>query len=334
MKKIDIYILLAVTTYCTMFYSCKKPDIGYISDFLSYIPNKFNVPQGKPMFTDPIVADGSTAPLSVKMTGIRNKTTGAAVPEELLQERDVLSYKGQITPADNTLELLSKKIVKAKFAPVRVNPTGGRLEFSGATSFLPAATYVIDVEASNTKGIRIVLNAAEFILTPKQSFNASFGEVSLQSQSPTEPNPTANYLYDVPGSPNITATRDEKGPNKIIFEFIDGKGNKFNPQAGEIVILGGSDQFGAKHNDFSMFDPYYPVIKTATSLEFQYPDLAPEFPLFRLVDNDFLGYRVIYKIPAAFNKRNRNIKITFSIRFFDPGTWTVKIVMFPLERVV
>lgn len=333
MKNIYRSILLALLTITVVVFSCKKPEIGYISDFLSYIPNEISVPQGQPFFTDPIVPDGSTVPLTVKLLSIRDTATGNEVPSDLLQERDVLSYTGEVTPADNTIELLAQKIKRAKFPPFRINPIGGRLEFSAATSFLPASTYVIDVEATNTKGTKQLPKACTFTLVPKQSFNASFGEVTLQSQASNEPNPTANYFYDIPGSPAITATRDANGPNKIIFEFIDGKGNSFNPQAGEITTLGGVDQFGGKHFDFSMFDPYYPVVKTATSLEFKYPDLAPEFPLFRLADNDFLGYRLIYKIPAAFNKRDRNIKITFSIRFFDAGTWNVKITMAPIEKV-
>jgi hypothetical protein len=310
MKQFSIFLPVCIAAVLST--GCKKSEEGFLSDNIFYRANPFAAPIGRVAYSAPLEVDGSTSPLSVKLLSIRNKATGKPA-DSMLVEREVTAFSGSITYEDSTVALLEKKIIKSKKKPFYVNPVGGRLELTPATTFVEPGNYTIDLEVSNVRGTRILKDACEIQL----GNNAAPYEIIYTAWSTSDDNGVFNNPPP-PGSFNVSVQRIPTGPNKIIFKFVDKNGVGFNPKNGEVSIRGDRPTF--KH-----WDPYYPEEKTDTALVYQYPDV-PSFPVFpetRVQGAPWSGGICYYRIPSRFVMNNQHINPVFTIKYNLPGTYIV-----------
>ncbi|MEI6949032.1 hypothetical protein V9K67_17740 [Paraflavisolibacter sp. H34] len=289
---------------------CKKSVEGFLSDTIFYRANPFRAPIGQVAYSAPLEVDGSTSPLSVKLLAIRDKATGK-IADNMLAEQDVTTFTGEVTWQDSTLALLQKKITTSKKKPFYVNPVGGRLELTPATTGVGAGNYTIDLEVSNVRGTRVLHDVCEIQL---QSSGAPY-ELQYQAWSASDDN---GVFTTPPGAYSVSVDRVPSGPNKIILKFVDRNGSIFNPKGGEVINRG--DRPTLKN-----WDPYFPEEATDTALVYPYPNV-PQFPIFQetmMGSAKWTGFICYYRIPARFTDINRHLNPVFTIKYNLPGTYIV-----------
>ena len=296
--------------FLCIFVSCVKPEIGFLSDNIYYLPNPFVASKGSVTTSKPLQTDGSSGPISVKLLAVRNKQTGTSA-DQLLQEREIQVFTGTVTSADNTLELLNKKLTKKMVKPLNIAPIGGRIEVSQASEFVDTGSYQLDIEVANVRGTRVINNVVEIRLIGKKDY-----DLLSSSNTTSLPNDETTFTTVANGLP-VTITYLPIGPNKIILKFIDKNGLPFNPKAGQVIRRGDRPHFAD-------LDPYYPEEKTDTALVFQYP--AVPFPMFTNLDKygaSFNSYLNYYRIPYTANDKNLNYNPTVAFRVYSFGTWII-----------
>ncbi|MCX2476271.1 hypothetical protein OQZ33_18195 [Pedobacter sp. MC2016-05] len=287
---------------------CKKIEKGFISDFMYYSPNPLIATQGNVTNSKAIELDGTTGPVTVKLLAVRNSDTGQPAPD-MLKEFSIKQFLAQVTSADSTVALVNKKIVMKPAFPLEVSEIGGRISLSQATAFVPTGNYVIDVQVSNIKGTREILNACKIQLLPKTHFTLDSGPFFTTSDA------TAETGFSGQAPLPITITYDNKGPNKIRFVFLDKNGTAFDPSAGQVTTRG-------DRGNFSQMNPYYPLVRTSTALEWEFIDLPNGFP----IKDGANGTGNYYRIPARFTEENRNANpVFFGFKALSPGSYTVTI---------
>jgi hypothetical protein len=266
-----LQMLAFITVLGGLTQSCKKPVEGFISDNIFYRSNPFNANQGIVTYSAPLEVDGSTAPLSVKLLDIRKKSTGESVMDSIIKEREVSTFLGEVTLNDTTVQQLESRITKALKRPMYINPVGGRIEITSASSFIEATTYVIDIEVSNIRGSRVLKNACEVIVQPiANPYTISYRRI--RSFNPdgtilstiTDGDPVA-YPIDVKYTPSTI--------NKVILKFVDKNNKVFNPKTEMTRWL-------PSWPTFKEWDPFYPEILTDSTREHQFPKTGiPSFPI-------------------------------------------------------
>jgi len=308
MNKRFIITSLSVLALIGSFLGCKKIEKGFISDFMYYSPNPLIATQGNVTNSNAIELDGTTGPVKVKLLAIRNSDTGQPAPE-MLKEFSIKQFLGQITRADSTVALVNKKIVMKPALPLEVSEIGGRISLSQATAFVATGNYVIDVQVSNIKGTRDILNACKIQLLPKTHFALDAGPFYTTSD------PDAETGFSGQSPLPVTITYDNKGSNKIRFVFLDKNGTAFDPSAGQIVTRG-------DRGNFSQMNPYFPLVRTSSAMEWEFIDLPNGFP----IKDGANGTGNYYRIPARFTVENRNVNpVFFGFKALSPGTFTVTI---------
>ena len=308
MKKIFIISSLSVLALVGILLGCKKVSKGFISDYMYYAPNPLIATQGNVVNSKAIELDGTTGPVKVKLLAVRNMDTGQPAPD-MLKEFTIKQFLGQITSADSTVALVNKKIVLKPALPLEISEIGGRISLSQATANVATGNYVIDVQVSNIKGSRDILNACRIQLLPKAHYSLDAGPFFTTSDPDTETGFSGQSPLPV------TITYDSKGPNKIRFVFLDKNGTAFDPSAGQIVTRG-------DRGNFSQMNPYFSVVRTTTALEWEFIDLPNGFP----IKDGNNGTGNYYRIPARFTVENRNANpVFFGFKALSAGTFTVTI---------
>lgn len=307
--------LLAVFVVIGVHGGCKKQATGFLSDNLYYLENPFAVAQGVTTVSASMVADGSTAPLKVSLLSIREKKGGTSADSVFLKPQQLTVFSGNVTYNDSTPETLKAKLKDSMVAPFSINPIGGRLQFTGTTTFVPQGSYTMDVEVSNVRGTKKITDACEIDILPTEFF--------VQAGTPY------SYLNDtitqgrVYFTPELTAKRNASGPAVITIKWIDENGNIFNPAKGEVQARAGLASF-------QNWDPYYDVKLTDTAFVFQYPDKVPVFPVFNPaqigggVQADYWCY---YRIPAAnITEPGQEYRLAFAFKLPNAvGTYNVTV---------
>ena len=308
MKKILLISSISVLALIGILFGCKKVEKGFISDYMYYSPNPLIATQGNVTNSNALELDGTTGPVKVKLLAIRNADTGQPAPE-MTKEFTIKQFLGQITSADSTVALVNKKIVLKPALPLEISEIGGRISLSQATAFVSTGNYVIDVEVSNIKGTRQILNACRIQLLPKAYFALDDGPFVTTSD------PDAETGFSDRVNLPVTVTYDNKGPNKIRFVFLDKNGAAFDPSAGQVITRG-------DRGNFSQMNPYFPVVRTTTALEWEFIDLPNGFP----IKDGNNGTGNYYRIPARFTVENRNANpVFFGFKALSAGSYTVTI---------
>jgi len=322
MKK-QVFWRLFCLPACVLLLQCKPSEQGYLSDNLRYNVDNLQVNQGTVVYTDPLVANGSTTPLSVELLGIRNKATGAPAPE-FLEEHEIATYLSEITWQDTTLEQLNAKIGRAKYPPMMLNPLGGRVGFTQATNFVDTGLYTIDVAVENVFGKRTLNNVLDFSIIGAKK-DSVFYQACTSSDYGAEDNflPYSNFRIDIEHVPG--------GENKIVYMWLDRDGAAFNPKAGEVVKRG-------DRPTFRNWSPYYPEEVTDTALVYRYPDVSGL--VYPIINGTYVGSTLwpgdpicYYRVVGTANSLGRNLNPVSTIRFYLPGTYIVRFRFQTLGRV-
>ena len=307
--------LLALLTIMEAWSACKKQATGFLSDNLYYLENPFFVAQGVTTVSASMVTDGSTAPLQVKLLSIREKKSGKSADSAFLKPQLMTVFSGNVTYNDSTPESLRSKLKDSMVAPFSVNSIGGRLQFTGTTTFIPQGMYTMDVDATNVRGKKTLTEVCDINILPTEYF--------VQAGTPY------SYLLDtinqgrVYATPELTATRNPSGPAVITIKWVDENGKVFNPAKGEVQARAGL-------SSFQNWDPYYDVQLTDTAFVFPYPDRVPVFPVFNPaqvgvgIQADYWCY---YRIPAAYiAEPGQEYRLAFAFKLPNAvGTYNVII---------
>ena len=306
------YFKIALVAFAVIiFAACKKVAEGFISDTLYYKENPLITSQGATTVSAPLEVDGSTSPMTVKLTKVVDQD-GNSVDSLMAKSESIPGFTGSVSYVDSTLELLNKKIAFTTAKPLTVNPTGGRIQLTPATKFVPPGTYTIDVEVSNVRGTKTLTKACQIVIGATGSPDTLFGGTYAGTFDIT----TGVFLGGL-AEPTVTVTHTPTTDNKIIYKFIDQNGQLYNAQAGGI---------GTRTNRWNMkqFDPYYPEVLTTTGVEYEFPVVPGQFPVFTNPTAFARGqYGVFYAIPQAHNSTGSPVFVFLDIAFLTQGTFTI-----------
>lgn len=324
MYKNTILFFASILLVAALIGGCQKIEKGFISDNIYYNVNPFTVAQGITTVSSGLVIDGSTTPVNVKLLAIRELATGKDAGSYFLKPDTIRAYKGSISYNDSTLALLSAKLKDSAIAPFSINPVGGRLQFTQATRFVPIGQYTIDVQVSNIRGTKTLNNACKINVV------GSIAD-SLLYLAYNHSDAAFTTFTTLPASTlKCKITRNATGPDKIIYVWKDKNGRNFNPANGEITGR-------PLRPSFADWDPYYPVTKTDTSLEFRYPGGVPQFPIFNDSKNYPSGYSGglhYYSVSGKHTDIGMNCNTTFTINYYiAKGTFTITTTLTDVARI-
>ncbi|HEX8019058.1 hypothetical protein [Mucilaginibacter sp.] len=314
---------LLLTATLLIIYGCQKVPKGFISDNIFYNINPFTVSQGITTVSTGLVIDGSTTPLNVKLLAVRDMATGKDASGILLKLDTIRVFKGTVDYNDSTEALLNLKLKDSTLAPFSVNGIGGRLQFTQATKFVPLGNYNFDIQVSNIRGTKIINNACKIIVQGASPDTLTYLAYNQSDSKFTTFVTKAASLLDV------KITHNAAGPNKIIYVWKDKNGNSFNPSKGEVTGR-------PSRPTWADWDPYYPQLKTDTSLEYGYPAGVPQMPVFSAAKN-YPGFGTAityYSIAGTHNDAGANANTTFTINYnLTKGTFVVVVKVKDIVRI-
>lgn len=294
---------------------CKPETIGYLNDYLRYSVAELQAVQGSSITTNPLIGNGSTTPMTVKLVAVRNKETGAVV-SEFLQEQDFSVYLGQVGDGVTTLTQLDELIGTDRAAALSVNEIGGKIVLTPATENVPAGLYTVDLEATNISGTKFyegIIDINLIALKPDSLFSASVTSSGMALESDVVS--ISDDRYDV----SITYLPDAE--DKIIFVWEDKDGRRFNPKEGEVIRRSNLPSFA----DWS---PFYAEELTDTAIVYPYPyfkGLPYPVKTSTLVGTtSFTDFSNNYRIKGDYLDLRRNLNTTAVTRFYKPGTHIVR----------
>jgi hypothetical protein len=311
-----IKALLLFGTIVAGVFSCQKVQTGFLSTNLYYIQNPLIAPQGSITVSSVLQVDGSTLPMNVIMTKVVD-SNGNRVDSMMAKKDSFPGFSGSVSYLDSNLALLNKKLVYTTAPALSVNPLGGRIQLTPATKNVPMGTYTIDIKASNVRGSVSIPNACKILITSAGSPDT----VYAGAYAGTLDNTTGGYSAAL-NNPTINVQFIPSAVNKIVFKWVDKNGKVYDAATGGI---------GARLNrwNFRNFDPYYPQMLTDTSVEYQYPTVPNEFPVFPNTGADGSvargNFGCFFKIPAAANSTGQAIFTFSDIAFFSQGLYIVTI---------
>lgn len=303
------------TVFLSCIYSCKPEQIGFLNENMRYGMAELQAVQGSAVSTNPLIANGSTTPMTVKLVAVRNKATGAVV-NDFLKEQEYSVYLGQVGANVTTLAQLAPLIGTTKSAAISVNETGGKVVLTPATENIPAGIYSLDLEISNVSGTKVyddILSINLIELKADSIFSKSATSSSLTSESDVRNISNEEYSVSVEYIPN--------SDDKIIFMWLDKNGKAFNPKEGEILKR-------ATLPSFADWSPFYEEELTDTSIVYPYPYFKglpyPVKTVTRVGTTDFTNFTSNYRVNGEYTSLGRNINTATTARFYKPGTHIVK----------
>ncbi|MBK1438698.1 DUF4859 domain-containing protein [Parapedobacter sp. ISTM3] len=302
---------------------CKPDQIGFLNDHLRYNIAEIQVEQGTAVSTNPLIANGSSTPMEVQLLSIRNKTTGAAVPEFLVPQ-DFHVFLAQVGVDDNTIEQLDVKIGLSTAPPIAVNDIGGKVVFSPATEEVPPGLYTIDLQVSNISGTKVyneVLDINLIEMKPDSVFASGANTTPIGSESESTPLDVNDY--------QVSIEHLDNGEDKIIFMWLDRNGEVFNPREGEVVRR-------ASLPSFADWSPFYAEELTDTAIVYAYPYYkGVYYPIKRIARINGAEYTNLasnYRVVGDFTSIGRNVNTATTARFYKPGTHIVRFRLNTIEK--
>ena len=294
--------------------SCQKTETGFISNRMYYVENPLTTTQGSVTVSSALVADGSTAPLHVDLTSITDES-GKDVMEIMTKQDSISGFTGSISFADSTLDLLNSKIAVTAAKPLSVNPIGGRIQLTPATQYVPVGTYQIGITVSNSRGKIDMPKACTIVINGSGSADTVYAGTYAGTFNPT----TGSIIGNL-AAPTVAVTYVPGTTNKLVYKFVDKEGKVYDAKMGGIT---------ARKGRWSMkqFDPYYPEVLTDTSVEYQFPDVPNQFPVF--VNPGINGiiprgnYGIFPAIPQAANDSGNPVFVFLDMAFFAKGTYII-----------
>lgn len=296
-------------------WGCQKVQTGYLSTDLYYLQNPLTAPQGSITVSSVLQVNGSTGPMNVTLTKVVD-SNGNSVDSMMAKKDSFPGFSDAVSYVDSTLDLLNKKIIYTTAAPLSVNPIGGRIQLTPATKYVPMGTYTIDIKASNVRGTVSIPKACKIIISSAGSPDTVYAGAYAGTLDKT----TGAYLAAL-ATPSVNVQFYPSAVNKVVFKWVDMNGKVYDVKAGGIGVRNG-------RWNFRNFDPYYPQVLTDTSIEYQYPTVPNEFPVYPNTGSDGTiprgNFGCFFKIPGA-NSTGGAIFTFTDIAFFTQGLYVVTI---------
>lgn len=295
-------------------FSCTKVEKGFLSPNLYYLENPLYTTQGAITVSSSLIVDGSTTPMSVELLKVTDEN-GNDVTAMVTKEDSIQGFTGSVSYLDSTLALLNAKIATTAAVPLSVAQTGGRIQLTPATKYIPTGSYKVSVKATNVRGTRDLTDACTIIVSGSGAAFVDYGGTYAGAFDAS----SGSFLYGVGISgPEITYSKTDI--NKIVYKFYDKDGHLYNAKAGGIT---------SRKLRWSMkeFDPYYPEVLTDTSVEYQFPNVPNQFPAFSNPGINGIiprgTYGVFPAIPGAKNSTGSPVFVFLDNAFFEKGTFII-----------
>lgn len=310
-------------TFFSLLFSCQKIVHGYLSDDVFYQVNPFEVQQGVTTVSGPLILNGSTAPLSVEILSLTD-AQGNDAKSVLTTPQTITTFKSPITSDDTTLDLLNSKIQDSSVSPFNIGAIGGRLQFTAATSYVPAGTYNLGIKISNVNGQKEIPNACSIIIKPLDTYY-SVAYFSLRTNDATGTNQIARSDNDETDLSYSIDYSNSQSDNKIILKFVDKNGTLFDPKNGEVADWSNDSKSTTYFPKLQYWAPYYKTEYTDTALVQQLPNLSFSFPYFELNSSNSGadGARIDNLVK---NTSNGNILHTvLQFKLYTKGIYTITV---------
>jgi len=313
MKSISKYFALILVAAIAAG-SCSKVSKGYLSQQIRYPDNPLRIPRGIVTQTNPVDADGSSAPVVYELLDIRDSATGKHA-DAVYANHYRYVFTSLFDPAiDSTVDLLNstRKLIDSPCFDFNIHT--GAFTFYNTTDSVPTGTYVYDIKATNENGSKIYKNIATFTLYDGLPYEND-GSACAWFKNGTSSN------GGLP-NPTIDITRQSTNGDRIILKIVDKNGVPFNPSQNEYIPRG-------DRSSFQTFARFHPLIVTDTALICDF-ELTP-FPIIQGAQ----GYTIYYRIPSNIGKidaglapttdRIYSINPRFTFRLWQNGTYLVTI---------
>ena len=294
--------------------SCKKVTNGYLSAQIRYPDNPIQVVRGTVTQTNPVDADGSSAPVLYELLDVRDSATGKHADAVYASHARYL-FTSMFDPTlDTTIALLNsiRKLVNTPCFDFNVHT--GAFTFYNTTDSVPAGTYTYDIRATNESGSRIYKNIATFTLYDGLSYENDGAACAWFKDGTT----TSGTI----STPVMTVQRLSTNGDRVILKIEDQNGTPFNPSKNEYIERG-------DRSSFRTFARFHPLTVTDTALICDF-ELTP-FPIIQGAQ----GYTIYYRIPsniaridpglAPTNDRIYSVNPRFTFRLWQDGTYLVTI---------
>jgi len=308
-----------IVTGIFLLISCKKPAQGYLSSNVFYQVSPFVAEQGVTSYSAALQLNGSTNPTTVILIGVRESQTGKDMLDSLIKLRSIPVFTGTVLKEDTTLASLLKNISTDLKPALNINTIGGRIELSSATKYLPSGTYDIDIEVKNTAGTKVIKNACQIsLVAPLNPYVIVYKRLRIY----TKENPAV--VESASEGIVVDVTYTASAVTKVIYKFVDQNGVAFNPATGQLK------RFSAALPTMKEWAPYYPEVKTATTIEYTLPNTGTKFPY---VEEVYLPNGLTYRDPGGAlsymtldenaNVEGKRAQITSSWIFKTSGTYEI-----------
>ena len=307
--------VVLIILICFTLQACTKYGKGFISPTMMYSTKLMIVPKGQVAKSNSLVSDGSSIPLTVKLSHIYD-STGAVVDDLFSKTYKVDVWTKAYDPnADTTFALVMAKRSSEQLPPVVVNPTSGVIETNPGTLNIPSGKYTVDLQISNIAGEEILKNAITLDfqeVAPFETDDPSTGNFATgKAVAGTAP---VTYSFNGANNPYIeySIMRYADTPNVVYMKIMDRNGVPFNPKKGEIVKR---PQTGINPDPpfLQNLQDYAPDTYMAldTAMFIKYP-LTP-FPIVSLGNNFLMYYNiktdyVTTDSTAAWSSNPENVK--------------------------
>ncbi len=315
------FILLLLSVL--LFNSCKKVEEGYLSENIRYQFPTIEVERGVVKIANEnlIFPDGSTLPLNVKLLDIRDKATGKHA-DAWYQNYDSYRFISPLSATDTTMELFKKKIEYGKFPAFEFVASGGYFRFNTGTKNIPVGEYEFDLEVSNVKGSKQIINAATIILKDPIPYVIDPATLLGTARDGTP----ATHAYLPVSERTVTVEKISNSENQVQLKIVDKNGKPFNPKT---AIQNRLLADGSVLNDFTTFALFDRTQYTDSTMSYNFG--IPPYPFKDAAAN---GKFMYFWIPAQYVEIDQfpsdtNPKAALSVRvrvdIKVEGVWVITV---------
>jgi hypothetical protein len=294
--------------------SCQKVAHGYLSQQIRYPDAPIEIPRGIVTQTNPVDADGSSAPVVYQLLDVRDSATGKHADGVFTHHQRYI-FTGQFDPTvDTTVAMLNsvRQLIDSPCFDFNIHT--GAFTFYNTTDSVDLGTYTYDIKATNEWGTRTYKNIGTFTLYDGLPYEND-GAACAWFQDGTTSNgglPT----------PKMTIQRQSTNGDRVILKIVDENGTPFNPSKNEYIPRG-------DRSSFQTFARFHPLTVTDTALICDF-ELTP-FPIIQGAQ----GYTIYYRIPSNIGlidpgyaptaARIYSVNPRFTFRLWQDGTYLVTI---------
>ncbi len=305
-RNITAIHICALISFIIFSPACTKYQDGFLSPYIQYAVNQFSIIRGRVSSSYSLITDGSSIPLHVKWTHIYD-STGKIVDDIFSKKYPVEVWTAAYNPnVDKDYGDIIAKRTTDSLPPIVVNEASGVISSNIGTLNIPAGTYTMDLQVSNSAGTEELKGIMKIIITDGKpieispetgNFSTSLLVAGTAGGAGSAGGSNNGTLFNGPNNPFVqwTATRFADTPNLFILRVTDKNGVVFNPKNGEIAKRPNSG-LNPDPPYLQNLQDYAPSTFEAndTAMTLKYP-LVP-FPINSLGN----GFNMYYRIPTQY----------------------------------